>query len=249
MSTLYGYFLNKISRKLIINNKITGKLQDFYYITGPEIELIAIATGGRIVPRFEELTPEKLGSAGLVREISFGTTKDRMLVIEECSNSRAVTILVRGGNQMLVAEAKRSLHDALCVVRSLVTEPRIVYGGGAAEISCSLAVAKEADQLATLEQYAFRAFAEALESIPMALAENSGLNSVNALAEVKAKQSSTANPAFGIDCMQLGVNDMSQQHVIESLRSKRQQLILATQLVKMILKIDDVRSPADGQGL
>lgn len=211
--------------------------------------MIAIATGGRIVPRFEELTPEKLGTAGLVREISFGTTKDRMLVIEECSNSRAVTILVRGGNQMLVAEAKRSLHDALCVVRSLVQEPRIVYGGGAAEISCSLAVAKEADQLATLEQYAFRAFAEALESIPMALAENSGLNSVNALAEVKAKQSSTSNPAFGIDCMQLGVNDMSQQHVIESLRSKRQQLILATQLVKMILKIDDVRSPSDSHGL
>lgn len=87
---------------------------------GPEIELIAIATGGRIVPRFEELSPEKLGSAGLVRELSFGTTKDRMLVIEHCSNSRAVTILVRGGNQMLVAEAKRSLHDAICVVRSLV---------------------------------------------------------------------------------------------------------------------------------
>ncbi|CAG9820112.1 unnamed protein product [Phaedon cochleariae] len=80
----------------------------------------SLATGGRIVPRFEELSPEKLGSAGLVREISFGTTKDKMLVIEECSNSRAVTILVRGGNQMLVAEAKRSLHDALCVIRSLV---------------------------------------------------------------------------------------------------------------------------------
>lgn len=90
------------------------------WVGGPEIELIAIATGGRIVPRFEELTCDKLGSAGLVRELSFGTTKDKMLVIEECSNSRAVTILVRGGNAMLVAEAKRSLHDALCVVRSLV---------------------------------------------------------------------------------------------------------------------------------
>lgn len=225
------------------------KLPAVRWVGGPEIELIAIATGGRIVPRFEELSAAKLGSAGLVREITFGTTKDRMLVIEECSNSRAVTILVRGGNAMLVAEAKRSLHDALCVVRSLVQEPRIVYGGGAAEIACSLAVAKEADQLATLEQYAFRAFAEALECIPMALAENSGLNSVNALAEVKSKQASTGDAALGIDCMHLGVNNMREQHVIESLRSKRQQLILATQLVKMILKIDDVRQPADGQGL
>lgn len=225
------------------------KLPAVRWVGGPEIELIAIATGGRIVPRFEELSAAKLGSAGLVRELSFGTTKDRMLVIEECSNSKAVTILVRGGNAMLVAEAKRSLHDALCVVRSLVQEPRIVYGGGAAEISCSLAVAKEADQLASLEQYAFRAFAEALECIPMALAENSGLNSVNALAEVKAKQASTGDSALGIDCMFLGINNMRDQHVIESLRSKRQQLILATQLVKMILKIDDVRLPADGQGL
>ncbi|XP_074037647.1 chaperonin containing TCP1 subunit 5 [Leptinotarsa decemlineata] len=213
------------------------------WVGGPEIELIAIATGGRIVPRFEELSPEKLGTAGLVREISFGTTKDRMLVIEECSNSRAVTILVRGGNQMLVAEAKRSLHDALCVVRSLVQEPRVVYGGGAAEISCSLAVSAQADQLATLEQYAFRAFAEALESIPLALAENSGLSSVHVLGELKAKQSAAEDPALGVDCMDTGNINMREQHVIESLRSKRQQLLLATQLVKMILKIDDVRQP------
>lgn len=64
-------------------------------------QLIAIATGGRIVPRFSELTPEKLGFAGLVKEISFGTTKDKMLVIEQCKNSRAVTIFIRGGNKMV----------------------------------------------------------------------------------------------------------------------------------------------------
>jgi T-complex protein 1 subunit epsilon len=114
------------------------------WVGGPEIELIAIATGGRIVPRFQELTAEKLGSAGLVREISFGTVKDRMLVIEECPNSKAVTIFIRGGNRMIVEEAQRSLHDALCVVRNLVRDDKIVYGGGAAEISCSLAVSKHA---------------------------------------------------------------------------------------------------------
>lgn len=67
------------------------------------LQLIAIATGGRIVPRFSELTADKLGKAGLVKELSFGTTKDRMLVIEECLNSRAVTIFIRGGNKMVVA--------------------------------------------------------------------------------------------------------------------------------------------------
>merc|ERR1711956_179293 len=107
-------------------------------VGGPEIELIAIATGGRIVPRFQELTPDKLGYAGLVREITFGTTKDRMLVIEECKNSKAVTIFLRGGTTMIVDEAKRSMHDALCAVRNLVRDNRIVYGGGASEIACSI---------------------------------------------------------------------------------------------------------------
>uniref|UniRef100_A0A336MAX3 T-complex protein 1 subunit epsilon n=1 Tax=Culicoides sonorensis TaxID=179676 RepID=A0A336MAX3_CULSO len=215
------------------------------WVGGPEIELIAIATGGRIVPRFEELTPEKLGNAGLVRELSFGTTKDKMLVIEECKNSKAVTILIRGGNNMLIAEAKRSIHDALCIVRSLIKDSRIVYGGGAAEISCSLAVAKEADQLSSLEQYAFRGFAEALECIPLALAENSGLPPIETLSELKSRHISEKSSSLGVDCMFTGNSDMKTHNVIESLNSKKQQILLATQLVKMILKIDDIRTSAE----
>ncbi|CAN7981332.1 T-complex protein 1 subunit epsilon [Ixodes scapularis] len=213
------------------------------WVGGPEIELIAIATGGRIVPRFSELSADKLGSAGVVRELSFGTTKDRMLVIEECPNSRAVTIFIRGGNKMIVEEAKRSLHDALCVIRNLVKDNRIVYGGGAAEISCALAVGTQADKISTLEQYPFRAFADALESVPLALAENSGLAPIQTLTEVKARQAREGNPCLGIDCLGKGTNDMKEQHVIETLTSKKQQISLATQLVKMILKIDDIRTP------
>lgn len=80
---------------------LANELPAVRWVGGPEIELIAIATGGRIVPRFSELTAEKLGHAGVVRELCFGTTKDRMLVIEECQNSRAVTIFIRGGNKMV----------------------------------------------------------------------------------------------------------------------------------------------------
>ncbi|XP_059613416.1 T-complex protein 1 subunit epsilon [Phlebotomus argentipes] len=215
------------------------------WVGGPEIELIAIATGGRIVPRFEELSTDKLGTAGLVREIAFGTSKEKMLVIEECKNSKAVTILLRGGNQMIIAEAKRSIHDALCVVRSLIKDSRIVYGGGAAEISCAVAVAKEADQLSTLEQYAFRGFSVALESIPLALAENSGLAPIETLTELKSRQLSEKSNTLGVDCMLTGNCDMKQHNVVESLHSKKQQIVLATQLVKMILKIDDIRSQGD----
>ena len=99
---------------------LQNELPAIRWVGGVELELIAIATGGRIVPRFQELSPEKLGTAGLVREVTFGTTKERMLVIEQCSCSNAVTILIRGGNKMIVDEAKRSLHDAMCVVRNLI---------------------------------------------------------------------------------------------------------------------------------
>ncbi|XP_058536076.1 T-complex protein 1 subunit epsilon [Ochotona princeps] len=217
------------------------------WVGGPEIELIAIATGGRIVPRFSELTPEKLGFAGLVREISFGTTKDKMLVIEQCKNSRAVTIFIRGGNKMIIEEAKRSLHDALCVIRNLIRDNRVVYGGGAAEIACALAVSREADKCPTLEQYAMRAFADALEVIPMALAENSGMNPIQTMSEVRARQVKEMNPALGIDCLHRGTNDMKQQHVIETLIGKKQQISLATQMVRMILKIDDIRKPGESE--
>ncbi|XP_055474965.1 T-complex protein 1 subunit epsilon [Psammomys obesus] len=217
------------------------------WVGGPEIELIAIATGGRIVPRFSELTSEKLGFAGVVQEISFGTTKDKMLVIEQCKNSRAVTIFIRGGNKMIIEEAKRSLHDALCVIRNLIRDNRVVYGGGAAEISCALAVSQEADKCPTLEQYAMRAFADALEVIPMALAENSGMNPIQTMTEVRAKQVKESNPALGIDCLHKGTNDMQYQHVIETLIGKKQQISLATQMVRMILKIDDIRKPGESE--
>jgi T-complex protein 1 subunit epsilon len=223
------------------------KLPAVRWVGGPELELIAIATNGRIVPRFSELSPHKLGSAGLVKEISFGTTKDRMLSIQQCPNNRAVTIFIRGGNKMMIDEAKRSIHDALCVTRNLVKDSRIVYGGGAAEIACSLAVGKEADKIAGLEQYAFRAFADALEGIPMALAENSGLAPIQTLTEVKSAQAEEKNPGLGIDCLDKGLKDMKKQNVIETLLSKKQQISLATQVVRMILKIDDVRTPKEDE--
>jgi len=221
---------------------LQNKLPAVRWVGGVELELIAIATGARIIPRFSELTPEKLGEAKVCREISFGTTKEKMLVIEGCKNSSAVTCVVRGGNNMIVQEAKRSLHDAMCVVRNLIKDNRVVYGGGSAEIACSLAVSKHADSVLGTDQYAIRAFADALDDIPLALAENSGLSPIEELAAVKSKQAKEANPFLGIDCTQNGTNCMKTQGVFETLIGKQQQLLLATQVVKMVLKIDDVIS-------
>ncbi|KAA8498129.1 T-complex protein 1 subunit epsilon [Porphyridium purpureum] len=219
---------------------LKNELPAIRWVGGVEIELIAIATGGRIIPRFEDVSEQKLGYAKTVREMSFGTTRDRMIVLEECASMKAVTIFVRGGNKMVVEEAKRSIHDALCIVRNLVTDNRIVYGGGAAEVACSLAISEAADQIEGLEQYGVRAFADALDSIPMALAENSGMQPIESLSHAKAKQMREKNPRIGINCMKYSTDDMKEQYVYESLRSKKQQLQHAAQVVKMILKIDDV---------
>jgi len=147
------------------------KLPAIRWVGGTEIELIALATGGRIIPRFSEITPEKLGRARVVREELFGTEDDKITIIEDCQSNKSVTILVRGGSSMIVEEAKRSLHDSICVVRNMVKDPRIIYGGGAAEISCALEVFKYADSVPTSDQYAVRGFSDALEQIPIALAE------------------------------------------------------------------------------
>ncbi|CAI7588555.1 unnamed protein product [Penicillium bialowiezense] len=217
------------------------------WVGGPEIELIAIATNGRIVPRFEDLTPEKLGRAGSVREMSFGTTREKMLVIEECANSRAVTVFVRGSNKMIIDEAKRSLHDALCVVRNLVRDNRVVYGGGAAEIACSLAVEDAAAKSPGIEQYAMRAFADALDAVPLALSENSGLSPIETLASIKSRQVKEKNTRLGVDCMMTGTNDMREHFAIDPLIGKRQQLLLATQLCRMVLKINNVIISGDDE--
>ncbi len=128
-------------------------------------------------------------------------------------------------------------------MRNLVRDNRVVYGGGAAEIACSLAVEDAAVKTPGLEQYAMRAFSEALDAVPMALAENSGLNPIATLAEVKSQQvkgGDAARGRLGVDCMGRGNNDMRDAFVIDPLIGKRQQLMLATQLCRMILKINNV---------
>eukprot|EP00531_Pseudo-nitzschia_arenysensis_P001307 CAMPEP_0116133212 /NCGR_PEP_ID=MMETSP0329-20121206/9983_1 /TAXON_ID=697910 /ORGANISM="Pseudo-nitzschia arenysensis, Strain B593" /LENGTH=553 /DNA_ID=CAMNT_0003627823 /DNA_START=111 /DNA_END=1772 /DNA_ORIENTATION=- len=234
------------------------------WVGGVEIEHIAIATGGHIVARVEELTPDKLGTAGKVKQISMGTNnsrqQDRILLLEDCANQKAVTVLARGGNKMIVDEAKRSLHDAMCVVRNLVKDNRVVYGGGSAEVSCSLAIKKHADTVTGVDQYAIRAFADALDDIPLALAENAGLSPIEEVTSIKSRHVKEGNPTIGLGLLPLDEADASKSSsngdhsmdmkelgVFETLIGKQQQMQLAAQVVKMILKIDDVISQGQYQ--
>jgi len=121
------------------------------WVGGVEIELLAIATGARIIPRFEEITEDKLGVAGSIEEVAFGTSGDKIILIKDCANSKAVTVMIRGGSRTICDEAKRCLHDAICVVRNMVKNRNVVGGGGATELACSIAVSKEADKIRGVE--------------------------------------------------------------------------------------------------
>ncbi|KAK6590540.1 T complex chaperonin [Cryptosporidium xiaoi] len=222
-----------------------SNLPSIRWVGGVEIELIAIATGANIVSRFEELSSSKLGSATVVKEVTSGTEKDKLIFIEGCSKSKAVTVLIRGGSQMVVEEAKRCIYDALCVVRNLIRDPRVVPGGGASEIALSIAIQEKVGSVSSVEQFAVEAFADALLSLPYALADNCGLDSVSLVGEAMQKQISTKKHSFGVDCNSLCVSDMRDQKIFESLASKQHQLALATQAVKMILKIDDLIKPSE----
>ncbi|EJS43054.1 cct5p [Saccharomyces arboricola H-6] len=210
------------------------------WVGGQEIEHIAISTNGRIVPRFQDLSKDKLGTCSRIYEQEFGTTKDRMLIIEQSKETKTVTCFVRGSNKMIVDEAERALHDSLCVVRNLVKDSRVVYGGGAAEVTMSLAVSEEADKQRGIDQYAFRGFAQALDTIPMTLAENSGLDPIGTLSTLKSKQLKEKISNIGVDCLGFGSNDMKELFVVDPFIGKKQQILLATQLCRMILKIDNV---------
>lgn len=104
----------------------------------------------------------------------------------------------------MVDEAIRSVHDAICVARNLIRDNRIVYGGGSAEIACALAVQDVAERESGIEQFTMKAFADALEGTPMALAENSGLAAIESVAEIRARQIKENNPHLGIDCVSAG---------------------------------------------
>ncbi|MDA4128558.1 MAG: thermosome subunit beta [Thaumarchaeota archaeon] len=198
---------------------------------------LAKATGARIVNNFQDLTAKDLGYAGLVEERK--VEEDKWVFVEGAKNPKAVTILIRGGTQRIVDEAERAIHDALMVTKDVVEKPAIVAGGGAAEAEAAYQVLKWAEKLTGREQLAAQKFAEALESIPITLAENAGFDPIDAQVEFRAKHAE-GGKWYGIDAREGKVRDMYAKQVFEPLAVKEQVIKSATEAASMILRIDDV---------
>jgi len=195
------------------------------------------ATGARLVTNLEDLSSRDLGYAKLVEERKL--EEDKWVFIEGCKNPKAVTILVRGGTQRIVDEAERALHDALMVTKDVVEKPAIVAGGGAPEAEVSYQLREWAQKLSGREQLAALKFADAIEVIPLTLAENAGMDPIDTQVELRAKHGKTGK-WMGVDALNGRVADMYGKSVVEPLAVKLQIVKSATEAASMILRIDDV---------
>jgi len=192
------------------------------------------------VAHVDHFSPNKLGSAGLVQEISIGGSSSRVVKFSDIVNmGRTVTVLMRGSNKLVLDEADRSLHDALCVVRSLVKKRYMIAGGGAGEAECALRLTQWSKTLTGVRAYCARAFAEALEIIPYTLAENAGINPIALVTELRNRHNQGETSA-GIDVRRGAISDMWEEHVVQPLLVNLSEIGLSTECVGMILKIDDL---------
>ncbi|MBI4448425.1 TCP-1/cpn60 chaperonin family protein [Candidatus Woesearchaeota archaeon] len=202
-----------------------------------DLEKLGKATGANIVTSLKELAAKDLGNAGFVEEIKFGD--EQMTAVRDCKNPKAVTVLVRGGTEHVVAEIKRTLTDGIGDVRSALMSGKVVAGAGSVEIELAKHLRKYADSLEGKEQLAVIAFANAVEVVPRTLAESAGLDPIDKLAELKSAHDKGQRWA-GIDVFTGKVRDAWKANVIEPLKIKTQAIKSASEVATMILRIDDV---------
>src|SRR6188472_361967 len=206
---------------------------------------MARATGARVVNNLDDLTSKDLGAADLVEERKVET--DKWVFVEGAKHPKSVTILIRGGSQRVVDEAERSIHDALMVTKDVLEKPAVVAGGGAPEVHVASKLSEWASSLSGREQLAAQKFAEALESIPLTLAENAGMDPIDTMTDLRSKQSK-GSKWTGVDVRNTKIADMSKLDILEPLSVKEQIIKSATEVASMILRIDDVIASGKSAG-
>src|SRR5918998_596486 len=198
---------------------------------------LAKATEGRVLSNLDELSASDLGYAKLVEERKVET--DKWVFVEGCKNPKAVSILVRGGSQRVVDEAERSVHDAIMAVKDVVEYPYITVGAGAPEVYLSQKIREWSASLSGRSQLAAERFADSIEEIAIALAENAGMDPLDTQTQLRAK-AALAKPKYGVDVINGKVADMAAKDIYEPLKVKEQVISAATEASCMILRIDDV---------
>lgn len=207
---------------------------------------LSLATGGRLLSNIDELSNEDLGESKLVEERKVET--DKWVFVEGCKNPKSVSILVRGGSQRVIDEVERSVHDALMTVKDVVEYPYVIIGGGAPEAIVAQKIRDWSNTLSGRSQLAAEKFADSLETIPLVLAENAGMDIVDTQVHLRAK-SNTLKAKYGIDVNNSKVSDLTTYNIYEPLAVKEQVINTATEASCMILRIDDIIAAGKSKGV
>merc|ERR1712136_454660 len=203
-----------------------------------DVEFLCKTLGCRPIASLDHFTSENLVSAELVEEIQTGSSKC-VKITGMANPGKTCSIIIRGSNKLMLEEADRSIHDALCVIRCLVKKRFLIAGGGAPETEVSRELMLHANTLTGADAYCFKAFAEALEIIPYTLAENAGLNPIGTVTELRNRHAQ-GEKAAGINVRKGCITNILEENVVQPLLVSTSSITLASECVRSILKIDDI---------
>ncbi len=211
-----------------------------------DMEKLGRATGATVVSTIDGLSAKELGLAGVIEERKIGG--EAMVFVEKCKDPKSVSIFVRGGTEHVVSEVERAIKDSLGSVSSALEDGKYVTGGGSVEVELAKGLREYAAGIGGREQLAIEAFAESLEAIPVSLAENGGMDSIDTLVELKSKHAKAEGRDFGVDVLHGKVEDMKKLGVLEPVKVVRLAISSATETARLILRIDDIISARGKSG-
>jgi len=208
------------------------------------VERLAKVFGAEIVSTFDHPELVKLGHCKLVEEIYLG--EDKAIKFSGVAVGEACTIVLRGSSSHILDEAERSMHDALCVLSTVIKDPRVVYGGGCTEMEMAKAVDALAAKTAGKRSLAIEAFARALRQLPTIIADNGGYDSAELVSKLRAAHYNGEKYA-GLDMKAGAIANMAELGVTEPLRVKLQIINSASEAAEMILRVDHIQKSAPRQ--
>jgi T-complex protein 1 subunit delta len=227
ISDLAIHYLNKLKIMVIKDIERT------------DVPFICKTLGCHPVASADHFTPESLANIDLVEEVAIGGESNCTKFTGIQNAGKTVSVLIRASNENLLAEADRSIHDALCVLRCLVKQRALVAGGGAVECELALKLGQRAKEIGGVDGYCLQRYAEAMEVVPYTLAENAALNPIEVVTELRKKHNAGEFNA-GINVRKAGVSNMHREDVLQPMLVSTSMITLATETVRSILKIDDI---------
>lgn len=249
---------------LALNHFSKNRILTVKRIKENDLQWLSKATGARVVRDLDGINKDDIGYAAKVYERM--VDDDKMVFVDGCINPKSVTILLRATSKKILDEFHRTILDSIYVLRNFIMEPKIVPGGGAVEAFVAMVIKQRSYQFPGKEQIVIQKYAEALEEIPLTIARNAGMNTIDIGTQLRGKiysQSSSNGKKrrkgnglynnrywYGINAIDRKIDDMMNLHVVEPLMVKEQVLVTATESIVLLMRVDDVvmKKPVETHG-